>query len=109
MNRLRELEVLKMRARKVEDRLRELNHRLARMEQRSAGPLFRPVVQTDRCKGCGTCEAVCPTGAVQVDKTARIDENRCVGCGRCADACPAKAIVLQRILPEEAKRIIGIS
>jgi len=109
MNRVRELEILKRRAGKVEGRLRELNRRLARMEQRDAGPHFRAVVRADRCKGCGTCEAVCPTGAVRVDNTARIDENRCVGCGRCADACPAAAIVLQRMWPEGAKQIRGIS
>ena len=109
MERLRELEILKKRARRMEGRLRALTRRLDRMERKSAGPFFRPVVRADGCKGCGTCETVCPTGAIRVDKTAWIDEDRCVGCGRCAEACPAKAIVLHRIFAEESRRMKGAS
>lgn len=100
MDRLRELELLKMRARRMEGRLRALHRRLDRMGQPSVGPLLRPVVKMDRCKGCGACETVCPTGAVRVENVAWIDTRRCVGCGRCAEACPAKAIVLEWILPD---------
>lgn len=109
MGRLQELETLKRRARRMEDRLRALNRRLEGMERRGVRGLFRPVVLIDRCKGCGTCETVCPTGAVEVHTTAQIDESRCIGCGRCADACPVAAISLERSQPGEAVRISGVS
>jgi pyruvate formate lyase activating enzyme len=48
----------------------------------------------DRCILCGTCEVVCPEGAITVDPAPRIDRSRCTACGACADRCPATAIRL---------------
>jgi NAD-dependent dihydropyrimidine dehydrogenase PreA subunit/bacterioferritin-associated ferredoxin len=54
-------------------------------------------VNMDLCKGCKTCEMVCPTyaikvkrekGQIQVDR----DASRCVGCWNCEQRCPEHAI-----------------
>ncbi|QTQ11577.1 4Fe-4S binding protein [Treponema parvum] len=48
---------------------------------------------TDACVNCGSCEPVCPVGAISETGTARvIDEASCVSCGTCAPECPVNAI-----------------
>jgi heterodisulfide reductase subunit A len=52
-------------------------------------------VNEDKCTGCGTCEMVCPYGAITVDleeSKAKVAEVLCKGCGTCGAACPEKAI-----------------
>jgi Fe-S-cluster-containing hydrogenase component 2 len=45
------------------------------------------------CAGCGVCEEVCPTGAINlVDQRAEINKALCTQCEVCADACPNGAI-----------------
>lgn len=47
----------------------------------------------DRCEGCGSCERVCPAGAIKVvDRKARMDRKKCVGCGECMSVCPNENI-----------------
>lgn len=43
------------------------------------------------CNGCGTCAADCPTAAIVLDPTPRINEN-CIVCLRCVQYCPQQAI-----------------
>jgi len=46
------------------------------------------------CRDCGTCEAICPRGAISRQSLpdggfAMVsDPKRCIGCGFCADSCP---------------------
>ncbi|MGV8143923.1 MAG: glutamate synthase-related protein [Methanothermobacter sp.] len=41
------------------------------------------------CVFCGTCEVVCPTGAIKIiDDHAEIDKSKCIMCGSCTAACP---------------------
>lgn len=54
-------------------------------------------VNMELCKGCKTCEMVCPVYAIQVKKKAKkiqtdIDVNKCVGCWNCEQRCPEHAI-----------------
>jgi len=51
-----------------------------------------------RCKGCGACVAVCPSGALTRDSKGNFIYRRdlCRLCGACAEACP-----------EEARRLVG--
>lgn len=52
-------------------------------------------VDADICSACGTCEAVCPYGAVKVNLDlgyAVVNDALCEGCGSCASACPSHAI-----------------
>lgn len=47
------------------------------------------------CKGCGTCVATCPNGAMtMVDGKAQNDKDKCILCGYCAPVCPEFAIRL---------------
>lgn len=51
-------------------------------------------VNTADCIACGTCESVCPTGAIAVTGNyAVIDQKECIQCMQCLDACPTGAIV----------------
>jgi heterodisulfide reductase subunit A len=51
-------------------------------------------VNEDVCSGCGTCQALCPYGAIAVDveeQVAKVNEALCKGCGVCCAACPSGA------------------
>jgi Ni,Fe-hydrogenase III small subunit/NAD-dependent dihydropyrimidine dehydrogenase PreA subunit len=53
----------------------------------------RPVIEPSACRdGCRECEAVCPTGAIQVSDRVTIDLGKCLFCTECETACPEKAI-----------------
>ena len=50
----------------------------------------------DGCTGCGRCETVCVSRAIEVrNARAVIDQGRCFGCGRCASGCPEGAVELR--------------
>lgn len=47
----------------------------------------------DNCKACGSCENVCPEGAIKVvNGRAATDIARCSGCGECMTVCPNQNI-----------------
>lgn len=54
-------------------------------------------VDEHRCRGCGTCQDVCPFEAIAVREeervnVARVDEGLCSGCGICVAHCPSGAL-----------------
>lgn len=55
-------------------------------------------IRREECIGCGSCEGVCPQGAIAcgADGTASADHSRCVLCGLCVSACPAGAIAIEK-------------
>ncbi len=62
---------------------------------------FIPVVDEDKCNGCGVCGKRCHINAVEVrgngsDKIAVVNRERCIGCGVCLAGCKQSAIQLQR-------------
>ncbi len=71
-------------------------------------------VDEDKCTGCGTCELVCPYGAIRVDlekMKASTMEVLCKGCGSCAASCPEKAISMHHFRDEQliSQGIAGIT
>ncbi len=52
----------------------------------------RIFVSQDRCNGCGRCEIVCPVWAIEMGKTARINQLSCIPCCDCQTACPQNAL-----------------
>ncbi|MCX7842053.1 MAG: 4Fe-4S binding protein [Clostridia bacterium] len=47
--------------------------------------------QEDSCVHCGACTAVCPSGALSMDKkewTLTFDKEKCMVCELCVKACP---------------------
>jgi len=54
---------------------------------------FRPVVDKNRCTGCGICATFCPDGAIEIKNgKAVINYDFCKGCMICVSECPMKAI-----------------
>ncbi len=53
-----------------------------------------PVVDTEKCNGCGLCVSVCACGAlVLVGNVVRVIETeKCGWCLQCEDVCPTGAI-----------------
>ena len=50
------------------------------------------------CMGLGTCERVCPFGAIHMDDSrhiAVVDEEKCQSCGKCVAACPKHVMELR--------------
>lgn len=76
----------------------------------AAGYRGKLVLNKKKCKACGLCRTLCPTGAIRLTmkikemitkgKTYRlithpirsIDMGKCVSCGLCVEICPSKAI-----------------
>jgi pyruvate ferredoxin oxidoreductase delta subunit len=53
----------------------------------------RPIIDQLKCKFCGICYIICPTGCIGlIDDQFEVDLHYCKGCGLCSYECPAKAI-----------------
>ncbi len=51
----------------------------------------------EKCCACKSCERVCPTGAIVINKSENniefnVDLKKCIFCGNCMYYCPKKAI-----------------
>jgi ferredoxin len=54
--------------------------------------------QEDKCTACTSCIPICPTKALNVDRTTMIvthDKDRCIACELCITVCPFKALEIQ--------------
>jgi len=66
---------------------------------------FSPVINADKCNGCGKCVSLCPVEAMTLvssndpvkplSKMAKLDQDICLGCGVCLPGCNKDAIKLE--------------
>jgi len=56
------------------------------------GPLGQVVVSPTLCTACGTCETMCPIGAIELFEEIPLVCDLCGGNPRCVDACTLDAI-----------------
>lgn len=56
--------------------------------------MLKPIIDTGACIGCGTCEASCPMGVLDVSSGVAevVNPDECVGCWSCMTDCPIGAI-----------------
>jgi electron transfer flavoprotein alpha subunit len=50
------------------------------------------VIVTKECVGCGSCEPVCPFGAIELKDGRAVIGEACTQCGACIESCPVEAI-----------------
>ncbi len=62
-------------------------------KQNFTGRMF-PVTDPARCVLCGTCSAMCPTGAIPPGNELKTDPERCIRCCACVKVCPEGARTL---------------
>jgi NAD-dependent dihydropyrimidine dehydrogenase PreA subunit len=53
----------------------------------------------DACDGCGTCAAVCPGSAIELDPLPVVGPG-CIGCWACLNRCPRNALLTSLVRPE---------
>jgi len=92
-----QIQALKEQAQAVEVRLSSLYKRIGEFEHGFTPSAFKASVDPDTCVGCGTCQEVCPAGAISVKEIARVDLKRCIGCGCCVERCPMGALALHHL------------
>jgi heterodisulfide reductase subunit A2 len=62
-------------------------------------PIVSTLVDEDACRGCGLCVALCPYGALEIERTekgrkVRVIPVACKGCGVCAATCYQHALTI---------------
>ncbi len=53
--------------------------------------MFRPMIDTSKCKNCHMCEKKCKAACINVNEH-QIDYSRCVDCFNCIDSCKFGAL-----------------
>jgi len=57
----------------------------------------KPVIDLDKCTGCGQCVSSCPQGVLEMKegKAHVANPDSCIGCKVCESVCPTGAIKVQ--------------
>ena len=65
-----------------------------------------PIIDMDKCTGCGECESICPGDVIYTDeRTGKVwvrYPDECWHCGSCRADCPVEAVIY--LFPEAALR-----
>ena len=71
--------------------------------------MFMPVVNKDKCTGCGECVEVCPCEVfeLQDEKSEPVNADECLGCESCIEVCEAGAITVEETQSIPRKVING--
>lgn len=58
---------------------------------------YSPVVDQDKCTGCGECVDVCPVEVFEMDgdKSSVAKPDECLGCESCVEVCESEAITVE--------------
>jgi 2-oxoacid:acceptor oxidoreductase delta subunit (pyruvate/2-ketoisovalerate family) len=84
----------------------------ATSEQRntSGWRVHRPTIELARCTRCFLCFALCPEGAIRLDREHYpvVDYQHCKGCLVCANECPPKCIA-GRLSPADDLKVVVVS
>jgi len=64
------------------------------------GVMVQPLIEgitrnIERCTMCGACTAICPTGALYIERPAMevlFNEDNCIVCQLCTKVCPMRAM-----------------
>jgi MinD superfamily P-loop ATPase len=59
---------------------------------------WMPIIDEEKCIGCGLCADKCYFNALEIDEVAKLEILECEGCGYCKIACPQNAITMQKRL-----------
>ncbi|MEA2038562.1 MAG: FAD-dependent oxidoreductase, partial [Thermodesulfobacteriota bacterium] len=80
---------------------------LAQEMLKAGGPIC--VVNKWKCAGCGVCQEVCPSNAIEVDdreKVAVVNEALCKGCGVCVSSCRSGALDIGGVSDQQTLTLI---
>ncbi len=57
----------------------------------------KPIVDAEKCTGCGTCVSVCPQQVFEIKdgKAVVVKPDDCIGCRVCETSCPEGAITIE--------------
>jgi heterodisulfide reductase subunit A-like polyferredoxin len=71
--------------------------------QASGAAAKASIVDEEKCTGCGTCEILCPFGAItkRDDGKAQVTSALCKGCGVCRASCPEVAVMVSHFTNDQ--------
>jgi NAD-dependent dihydropyrimidine dehydrogenase PreA subunit len=58
---------------------------------------YNPIVDADKCIGCGECVDVCPVEVYEMQdgKSQAANPEDCLGCESCVEVCEQSAIIIE--------------
>lgn len=71
--------------------------RLARANRLEEIMAYNPIVDPDKCAGCGECVDVCPVEVYELQdgKSNPVNGEECLGCESCVEVCEHGAITIE--------------
>jgi heterodisulfide reductase subunit A len=75
-------------------------------------PIISVLADEDACRGCGLCVALCPYGALEIQRTEKgrkvhVIDVACKGCGVCAATCYQHALSINSFTDQQIRSQLG--